>query len=519
MPCAIVFEMSSRVSEDCPPPLKRARGSFDVEPCSDDEPASRCCSVRKPQGSVSVGEASLPAGPASYPEVFGWSDHIIQRILGPACHEDRDHRPPKHLRVRLTSSYSGMGMAEIALDCVCSSLAQHNVHVDVVQHSQTEISQACRECLTGQHRFGDLLERLDPSVTEKLERTREKFVSKHAGQPEKLDAMETKFLEAAAKILDEAICRGKFRKEAFCFRCNRDCRWFPQVAGQELWVEIAGNTCTPWSQRGSRKGFLDAAAIPALVWLWSLKYAGGPHIIINENVPSFPSERFFKLAFGNSSVSSALCSPADLGIPTRRRRKYTVVVPDVAKSSFEPPSFGYDVLLKSAFRSLQLRGSVYLQAPKVDVKQFMDDLAAARMLPPRPAGHTYDCMTVMSTGARVRAHQFLEQLHDAGDADRNVDLAQSPAYSKSMAVVPTLVRNSVIFNLNQKRLFLTGELMAAQGLPMYLDRPMINVRPAVWEKLLNQPDSEMRKMLGNSMHLAQIGCCLAVVLCDLCEIA
>ena len=88
-----------------------------------------------------------------------------------------------------------------------------------------------------------------------------------------------------------------------------------------------------------------------------------------------------------------------------------------------------------------------------------------------------------------------------------------------MAVVPTLVRNSVIFNLNQKRLFLTGELMAAQGLPMYLDRPMINVRPAVWEKLLNQPDSEMRKMLGNSMHLAQIGCCLAVVLCDLCEIA
>ena len=105
-------------------------------------PASRSCSVRKPQGSVSVGEASLPAGPASYSEVFGWSDHIIQRILGPARHEDRDHRPPKHLRVRLTSSYSGMGCLRSRL-IVCVAPAQHNVHVDVVQHSQTEISQAC----------------------------------------------------------------------------------------------------------------------------------------------------------------------------------------------------------------------------------------------------------------------------------------------------------------------------------------------------------------------------------------
>ena len=410
-------------------------------------------------------------------------------------------------------------MAEISLDCVCSSLAKHNVHVDVVRYSQTEISQACRECLTGQHKFGDLLERLDPSVTQKLERAQDKFASKVAAHPQKLEAMEAKFLEAAAAILDDAILLGKFRQEAFCFRCNRDCPWFPQVAGEELWVEIAGNTCTPWSHRGARKGFLDAAAIPALVWLWSLKYAGGPHIIVNENVAGFPAEQFFKLAFGDSSVKSVLYSPADLGIPTHRQRKYSVVVPDKAKSSFERLNFGYDALRKFAFRSLQLRGSVYLQAPKSDVKQFIDDLAASRMLPRRPEGHTYDCMTVMSSGARVRANQFLSQLHDAGDADWNVDLAQTRSFTKSMLVVPTLVRNSVIFNLEMKRLFLTGELMAAQGLPMYLDRPMMAIRSALWEKLLDQPDSEMRKMLGNSMHMAQIGCCLTIVLCDLCGAA
>ena len=91
-------------------------------------------------------------------------------------------------------------------------------------------------------------------------------------------------------------------------------------------------------------------------------------------------------------------SPLDLGIPARRARKYPLLCPT---RKLLGDSFGHNVLAKCAFWLLQLCGSVYLQASKSDVKQFMDDLAASRMLPARPDGHTYDCMTVMSSGARV----------------------------------------------------------------------------------------------------------------------
>ena len=103
---------------------------------------------------------------------------------------------------------------------------------------------------------------------------------------------------------------------------------------------------------------------------------------------------------------------------------------------------------KHAFRSLDVKGSIYTQAPSPEVK-WLDDMAAGRLLPARPDGKTYKCLTVAPIGLRLRTEQLYAALAEAGcsDYDLNGDVTQSPNFTCASSVAPTIIRNSRIFNM------------------------------------------------------------------------
>ena len=103
-----------------------------------------------------------------------------------------------------------------------------------------------------------------------------------------------RFLQEACLLLQSNL--DKFNLTAECSECGAQCAWAPpQKAGS---LEAGGNTCTPWSCRGKLAGWLDPQSLPALVWVFSLKAASetgkGPDVVLNECVPLFPAEEFFR---------------------------------------------------------------------------------------------------------------------------------------------------------------------------------------------------------------------------------
>lgn len=108
--------------------LKRGRSSLDIEDLTDDGdadaevPAAAASAVAdgvddvmKPRGSATAQDnpASLPLGPSSYAEVFMWHFDVVTRNYSRYAGS-----PPKSLQeplcVKVTSSYSGIGAAEVA---------------------------------------------------------------------------------------------------------------------------------------------------------------------------------------------------------------------------------------------------------------------------------------------------------------------------------------------------------------------------------------------------------------------
>ena len=58
------------------------------------------------------------------------------------------------------------------------------------------------------------------------------------------------------------------------------------IFGKMRWTEVGGNVCRPWSKMGAQHGIIDAATLPMLVWIYSMRFYE-PDDILNECVPEF----------------------------------------------------------------------------------------------------------------------------------------------------------------------------------------------------------------------------------------
>eukprot|EP00439_Symbiodinium_sp_Y106_P004366 s4167_g1.t1 len=511
--------------------LKRDRASLDIEDLTDDGDAEVPAAssnadahggtdVMKPRGSATAQDepASLPPGPSSYTEVFMWQFDVVHRNqLRYAASPPR--LLPEPLCIQTTSSYSGIGAAEVAAAMVQHAMEHDGMLINLVNHSQTEVNPECQGLLSAKHIMSDICERVSEKLLKRLQKLQSRLLSQsEEASSEVRQQHGERFLNEAARLLDKSA--GDFHACVSCKSCGSTCAWAPPRQDNQFWIEVAGNTCTPWSSRGKMHGWLDPASVVALIWAFSLKFADGgpPDVIINENVVGFPAEKLFHLIFPGSIVCSHVWSPCDLGIPSHRPRRYTLVFPRASSKLFGRVSYDLDTLRAVCFRRLQLRGSVFLQAPADQVKQALDKLAENKGLPALPAGQTYSCKHVMVSGDAVRMEQHRERLICEGiaDLDWNVDVKQTVRFATKMQVIPTVLRAATIYNLAACRLFLLSELMSVQGFPRHLqaNHPALACLPhreffANFDAL---PEKDQRSMIGNSMSLCQIGVVWALVL-------
>eukprot|EP00969_Alexandrium_andersonii_P205097 9062383-Alexandrium_andersonii.AAC.1 len=95
---------------------------------------------------------------------------------------------------------------------------------------------------------------------------------------------------------------------------------------------------------GAAGHWLHCSTLPCLVWAFSLRYAE-PDAILHECTPQFQQDKLRAILNGararsprhplgrslspaRYSMRSSLVNPTDLGIPTRRHRRYTTFVLD-----------------------------------------------------------------------------------------------------------------------------------------------------------------------------------------------
>lgn len=287
--------------------LRRACHSRDLPGSSDDERPRKA--LEKP---------ALPQGPQCFDDIFEWDDDVARRSL--QLWRLRHVRTSvKKINICMTSSYSGAGFAEAAALRMAAALRKHtlfDVNVNLV--SQTEIEPHCQQVLTAPCVFQDILGRVTPDVVEHLKERQAAKRELAKASPHKKDGIGHEFMQEAVAYM-KGLSVDAWQAKVWCVKHQRYCRWCPKRLPEwtrdeiTLWMEVGGNTCTPWSARGVMNGWLDPQSIPAIVWATSLFVAGGPDVLLNECTPRFQAERFFQCVFDDAIVESVKFSPTDLG--------------------------------------------------------------------------------------------------------------------------------------------------------------------------------------------------------------
>ena len=150
-----------------------------------------------------------------------------------------------------------------------------------------------------------------------------------------------KFFDEACNYLDTVELDGD--ATAWCRTCGSNCPLCPGREGGVVWVELAENTCTPWSAAGALLGWLDPASLASLAWGYWLR-AGQPHHIINECTLRRPVVKFFTRILPGHRVVRIKASPHDLGFLCRRPRLYTIVSSDKLTVAIAPISEVFKVV-------------------------------------------------------------------------------------------------------------------------------------------------------------------------------
>ena len=192
------------------------------------------------------------------------------------------------------------------------------------------------------------------------------------------------FLRQAHEYLQnhDVLPTDPSKMTSYCEIHKRRCPLIPPEvceAGTEghLWVEIGGNTCTPWSASGAQKGWLDPNGVPSICWGAFLN-RGAPDIVINECTPRFPGFDFLSLWLGTTHkvVTKVIC-PTNLGISARCSRVYTIAWKNERVISKHEEVFE-EAYKAACVRTLTTDAQIFFQAPEEAKQAFIGELLQAR---------------------------------------------------------------------------------------------------------------------------------------------
>ena len=396
----------------------------------------------------------------------------------------------------ITTSYSGMGTAEAAVSMLSAEVASSlDCPKRVVIQSACDSSDVSQRCLVAhgsasraKHIFTDVLDVLYEDDKVYLLKMQEDILSA-ADDNDKEDinaARKQKGIRLRRAII-AALKKIKFRPDAYCTlhkqRCVIDAREEdPELAGS-LHVEIAGNTCTPWSTAGVRHGWCHRCTLPCLVWAMTQKRLG-KDVIINECTPTWEAEVldaeiFQDLAMPNAkkyTFHSFCFNATSMGIPASRDRKWSLWL---RKPSEPPlPPFG-DIF----FRRLMCSSATFLVATEEMIQE--DLLCRAKNAlhldkESIEALQIRDIKSVLAPGDLARLQDWIAEAvrrnlvwtTDSGKLESNlssvmVDMSQNVGFSSiGVDVSIPLKRSAELFDLIQDRPCHILECMLMHGFPM-----------------------------------------------------
>lgn len=277
---------------------------------------------------------------------------------------------------------------------------------------------------------------------------------------------------------------------------------------------IAGVTCTDWSSRGAKKMTLGKGAIAFASFAYEVWHYA-PDIVIVECTRTFNHGDLISLLNEKYAVSPVVFSPTDLGIPSERIRKYTVLLKRDGgyggKLTWKADAeiTGERFLAKFG-RKLVANAHIYLSATPADlVDEERDRRAHRRHI---PSGRDVDGRRIkfadtLSPAVKHRCEDWVEEATKSGydeHAEMIIDVSNNVGWAGLTSSMPALTQKNEPWSLSLRRPVLMEEKYEAQGFPMIMSQATLGLDSPIDLRELRLSRSESNSLVGNSMHFAAV---------------
>lgn len=413
----------------------------------------------------------------------------------------------------VTTHYSGTGAAEMALAKIAPGRVKFHSACDLDPICQAVLLNHPMEC-AAEHVSKDLCQRPPPHIVDALRAELQKHHARLAARASTSSEIALEWVDAAMNILRSWTPRRE--DGAFCVRHGQHCPAFPARGAstpEPLHLEIDGINCQPWTTAGKKLGWLDSRSIPCLILVRTILCVE-PDAICLECTPKFDFATLKRLLHTYRGNYAITC-PTDFGRPVARRRMYMWF--DLL-SSLDSVCAEVGTILDVSARSLLVGPEVFLTASASDVRRChyemaqrasQKDIGLPKPVPRRLVGKQPPRMltprSVLGAGDRTRYEGHRKKVELARGASTSagchmVDINRTPGWGGAPQChhVPTILRSSKLMVFfqeeEQDRLLLPAEMPAMHGL--HLPKCVMDRVPA----------RGVRSLVGNSMHVAQVGC-------------
>lgn len=448
-------------------------------------------------------------------------------------------------RLALTTHFSGLGTAEVAMSQVIQCLETiTGEKVPLLAWAATDEDKVCSSILcnhVGSHAprcvFEDILDRIPAARLRQLQALQGRYLEKYQAEAlrvhasKKAAALKTHssdFMKEVQAILKLAPLNRDL--EAYCAKHKSVCRVAPPatLGGRRLlWWDISGVICRPFSKMGKQLGWLDTNALPTIIHLHQLVQLG-VDVAIVECTPRLDictiKDRILTDDFLIEPVT--FCT-TDLGIPARRLRMYAKITN--LRTVRRALDFSLTFMSSTFFSSVVADPTLFFQASDTEVAAEMNEIAAARSIPPHVKGKAWESRSALLVAARSRLEQFEREWKanraKTGEHDAHfyASISQTSDHgAKLMRHIPTLVRNSLIWGEKEGRCMLAREHLGVHGLPLFLVDDDLFKTCAIRWLLVGPSDfdnivadcggkgvaisaTSLRKLSGNQMSLPAVG--------------
>ncbi|CAE7589544.1 unnamed protein product [Symbiodinium sp. CCMP2592] len=457
-------------------------------------------------------ESGRKPGPRSFQGLAEWPKQVYEDIetASPDLLEVLRSNLCSNKDVWLTTHYSGMGCAELALLMLKAQLPERDAgHAGkVMLYSACDNDPLARKmlmerskALAPRHVFGDITSRVPLEALAKLREIEASALDRAAESGSRWKCTDTEGketlkqhkLELGENMVRDMCCilsQCKLMQKDFCFACNKMCPLLPDMAGENanaVHGEIAGTTCVAWSSMRSGASttgqWLHKSTLPCLVWMFWLRQSK-PTWYVHECTSRFDAQELCEFLEAQYMSFSLRFSPKMFGVPADRQRCYTVgfntqthqltqlgremLEQACADSldegqqleglSFRNLSKGMSECFREIFeRQVAVGCEVFLQAPAEMIAAFHEKHA-----PPGSAtctGSRKDLLLCLSGAEFQRLLSFKKVFHDnfhgtfdeALGASGAVNLQQTIAFQARVTnIVPALLTQSVLCVLTKK---------------------------------------------------------------------